>query len=202
MSPQTVTGHLTGWTLDSSCRTSRAFSHSRRTSSSLSCLQAIRFSIQPSRLGMEGGSKVPPRVCATLPPSAISVSACFIARDHVRLCLRSSFKRRQRGRRGWGAHAVTFKATHQGLVTECRCFRHVDVGEMLKTLPTIFFLYSDLLSRRNGGGGGSVSCGGSVVAVVAVVEVVVFARTAVGEGAGRGGIFRSRGVGSSDLVTD
>ena len=41
-----------------------------------------------------------------------------------------------------------------------------------------------------------------MVAVVAVVEVVVFARTAVGEGAGRGGIFRSRGVGSSDLVTD
>lgn len=52
-----------------------------------------------------------------------------------------------------GANAVTFKATHQGLVTECRCFRHVDVGEMLKTLPTIFFFvfYSDLSWRRNGG---------------------------------------------------
>ena len=93
-----------------------------------------------------------------------------------------------------GAHAVTFKATHQGLVTECRCFRHVDVGEMLKTLPTIFFFYSDLLWRRNGG---RISWRGSVVAVE-VVEVV-FAQSAVGEGAGRGGVGfsgRGRGVGS------
>jgi hypothetical protein len=54
---QGVHGHTTGWTLDSSWRTSLAFSQSRWTSASDSCLQAIKLSIQPSSVGIAGGSE-------------------------------------------------------------------------------------------------------------------------------------------------
>jgi hypothetical protein len=86
--------HTTGCTLDSSCRTSLACkdtqminfnsaidcqtkeptrSHSRRTSSSANCLQVIKLSIHPSRVGMDPGSLVGDRRCGS-GDRAVSIS--------------------------------------------------------------------------------------------------------------------------------
>lgn len=86
--------HTTGCTLDSSCNTSLAWtthminlnsslplcqnkgptrSHSRRTSSSANCLQVIKLSIQPSKVGMDPGSLVGDKWCGS-GDRAVSIS--------------------------------------------------------------------------------------------------------------------------------
>lgn len=53
----------------------RTFSHSLCTSASDNCLQAIRFSIQPSSVGIEGGSRGADVGCA----SGILTSSMFVS---------------------------------------------------------------------------------------------------------------------------
>ena len=117
--------HTTGWTFDSSCSTSLAYclvsaglphdktvltlSHNLRTSLSANCLQFIRLSIQPSKVGMDWVSETgdKPWGCAGLPTSTSifesmldSMLNCFSA------VLADCYEYVDLGFGGWGVYRV------------------------------------------------------------------------------------------------
>ena len=136
--------HTTGWTLDSSCKTSLAYSkgqisrpfyiedqfsiltpclrtlsHSLCTSVSASCLQFIKLSIQPSRVGIDAGSDAGDnRWGSGSFPTSTSIFESIIDDLINESCQRKAFLRDAQGRcsqRGGGVEAHPDQVKDSGL---------------------------------------------------------------------------------------